>query len=617
MPQLQAHAAALGRILLVGASVLLLLPGLPAQTTRRPQREEKPAPATPEKQKAEEPKPEKEKPEESKPQEPKSETDAAAELLRKMLGLDEGPGDEKSIPKGPPKLPPKPAPKAPPQKKADPVKTAPKQPTEQEKQQMRDATRAAADMLKRLLGLEEGPGEEEAIPKGPPKLPITPESGEAGKSAEESAPVPGPSAEEEAPIASAPPAHTPDLVRGSLAMRYRARKASEDEDQDLVGLLNVSFGDAQRHGVTGHLSARGYLDIDDVEFDDLFRGLDNANGDDYDLRLYEAYVDVHEVPLLSTVRAGRQEIYETPVPVSFDGVQLRSDPFGRERLWFGAHGGVPVHHYESSPGGDEFWGAAIGARPWDGGRVRLDWMHLRDRRDETTAENEYYGVAWWHRFDDFVRVHGRHSWVDGREQDLVLRLDANVPDAAFDFAIDYRQLLRTQRAQSNELDPYFAILQEYHPYRQLGVSGTWLAHPRFDVAAGFDVRRLADSRDEGMFNREYERGHLTPAFRDAFTDGLDISLIGEWWSSDGEDTMTFGADFDWELSPKSTLRFGSSYRQFEYDSMTGRENERVRDYYIRFQHRPEEALRFHFGYAFERNDFDRFHTFRVGFTWQF
>ena len=52
---------------------------------------------------------------------------------------------------------------------------------------------------------------------------------------------------------------------------------------------------------------------------------------------------------------------------------------GAAGLRWTAFGGVPVHPYEKSPAGDWIAGAGTSADAWEGGRVSLEWVHIRDR----------------------------------------------------------------------------------------------------------------------------------------------------------------------------------------------------------------------------------------------
>lgn len=530
-------------------------------------------------------------------------TKAAAELLRKRLGLDRGPGGE--TPKGPPD------PIAPPPDAgaAPPTATPPQEPTTppqepaprpqeqgQEPKPPADPTEAAKRALQRLLPGARPP-EVAPIPNAAgtpePMLPRDPDA----------APPTRPQRPEEVAVPWS----------GTLSSRYRARNGADGRDQDLVTRLSLDVGRSERDAVSFHLAARAFVNLDGRDGENPFAGLDHSFGDDVNVRLYQAHVDLHRVPHTELVRVGRQDLDETPTVVAFDGLRVDSRPSGPARAWLSLYGGVPVHQFEASARGDSVYGAAVGCQPWTGARVRLDWMELRDDFLAIDRRDGLLGARWWQTLGD-LQLHGLHTWVDGDPRDLQLGARGEFV-ASLRGSVLYRELLTSQRTQVNELDPFSALLLEYEPYRQLDASlGTDLGdHVAIDVGA--DVRRLSDRSDERAFNREFERWHVDVALLDLGVRGLSLSVAGSVWQSSGEAFRALSGELEYRPDRDLRVALGSAYDLFRYDAFDDREREHVRTWYARGTWRAATSLRVDGGYEYERNDLDEFHLFRLGMTW--
>ncbi|MCA8963328.1 MAG: hypothetical protein H6838_13695 [Planctomycetes bacterium] len=582
------------RVIPSAAAAALLAIGLPAQ--------EPPAPQPPQQQ---EPKEQPPAPE----QQPIDPAKAAAEILRKRLGLK--PGPEGQPPKGPAAKPAEaetpantteqqpPSPVAPATGVDEPAPQEPgvaPQGQEPKPQQPADPTEAAKRALEKLL-----PGA-----KPPEVAPIPTEAGTPEPV------LPGHDVAPAAPQAAALPPESM-AFHGVLSSRYRGRRGNGTGDQDLVTRLGLDFGDAERDPFTAHFSGRLFNDLDGQTTDGTFNGLDQSLGDDWNARLYEAHVDAHELPNLDVVRLGRQDLIETPTPVTFDGLRADTERFGPAKVSFSAYGGVTVHHFESASSGDSVYGMASELRPWQDARVRLDWMSLHDEFLTTDRHDELYGVRWWQDLSG-VNLHGLHTWRDGKPRDLHLGAEGGL-DLPVTFAVDYRELLTTQRAAVTELDPFYEIAAEYQPYRQLDANvGTDLGD-HVTVNTGGAIRRLRDSNDEGEFNREFERAYGDLELHAFGIDGLSVTVTGNYYNTQGEDFRTVTGDLEYRPDQQLRILLGTGYDLYLYDSFDDRERVHVRSFYLRTDYRIGKRVRLDAAYEYERDDEDEFHLFRMGVIW--
>ena len=480
-----------------------------------------------------------------------------------------------------------------------------------------DEAGAAAELLRRQLGLEPGPqGPPPAGPPGQPlpqqePKPVDPtdaarqalERGQAGEGAQQT--TPPPKLIEPTGLA----------LSGVFSTGYRLRHGAGSTDQDLIARLTVDVGRVDRDAVTAHVSARGYADLDGTRPDDPFAGLDESLGNNVNGRLYGAHVDAHRIPHVELARLGRQDLEDAPVFVTFDGVRADSERFGAMRAWMSAYGGVPVHYFEASASGDSVYGAAGGLSPWANTRIRFDWIDLRDEWLATDRHDSLVGVKCWQNVGA-VQLTGLYTWLDGDPRDLQLgaRGDLDVP---LHFDCHYRELLTTQRAQVTELDPFFDIALEYFPYREVDVSlGTDIGS-MLVIDVGVDVRRLDDQSDERAFNREFERWFTDVTLLDLFTRGLSLTVSGSRWDSSGEGFETVAGDLEYRPDNKLRVTLGTAYDLFKYDALANDERVHVRSWYLRIDRRLTDAVRVDGGYAYERNDDDEFHVFRLEVTWTF
>jgi hypothetical protein len=185
-----------------------------------------------------------------------------------------------------------------------------------------------------------------------------------------------------------------------------------------------------------------------------------------DPRLYEAYVENHQVDWLSTLRIGRQSDYRTPVIVDYDGVLARSDEIGSERVAIGAYGGKPVHLYRATDSDDYVVGTFVEARPWTNATARFDYMHLDDEALLGQHHDDLLELALNQSLFERVRVDGSYSMLEGEDRDVSLRGTYGDPENDVIVQASWYRLLRTQNEQALDLDPFTSVLLEQFPYSE-------------------------------------------------------------------------------------------------------------------------------------------------------
>jgi hypothetical protein len=406
-------------------------------------------------------------------------------------------------------------------------------------------------------------------------------------------------------------------VRGQLTTRYWLRWTGDQNDSDLYETLMLDIGDPDLHDVTGHFYGRLAADLDaDTNGSPPFFSLQDVRSDSVDAYVYDAFADVHRIDGVELLRIGRQTIAETPEIAFFDGVHARTRAASDTGLQFGAYGGVSVHLYESSHTGDVTTGLYGEGRPWQGGRIRLDWMHLEDEALLGPHSDDLFSGGIWQTCGK-LQLEGQYSRIESRDRDVRARAAYAEPESRLQGQVTYYQLLTTQRSQVLEADPFFNAMQELFPYWQLGaIVGKGLTE-NVDVDAGADVRRVSDRADVGTFNRDYERWYLTVNLRDVWLDGLTLTATADYWNSEEQDVQTWAGELSQRCSEMVTFSAGSYYSMYKFSLFSNAERDHVRTYYTRLRCSASRATELDFAYEFEQTDLDDFQVFRMGFTWRF
>lgn len=569
-------------------------PTPPSQTPQAPPQGQ-PAPTTP--------------PATPRPAEP-SEADRAADMLRRALGLKPGP-----VPGDPNAPKPAPAPGATPPTPAPTPGTAPTDPNAPPTERSQDP--GAPATTPPPAGASQDPQ-----PRTQPPVDPSDRAAEALRQLLPRAQKPTDPAPPEAPppaTAAAAAAAEADAfpVHGSVQTRFRSRRTDGDRDQDLSVSTYLDFGDAKRNDVTGRFAGRAFADLDGVQADNDFNGLDETFDDRVNGYVFEAHADLHRRGDLEIMSLGRQPLLEAPVVLDFDGLRTETKKHGALRAWALGYVGLPVRYWESSRRGDLVYGTAFGCTPWSSMRTRFDWTHIEDETLTFDGQDDLLSLQWWQTIDDANRVSGKHTWLDGEARDLVLRHDGNWTDADVTSTVTYRELVTAQRSQVTDLDPFSPILLTYEPYRQVEALLTAALDERWTMTLGADARQLRDDADEGQFNREYSRVWIGPSVQRLFGEDLTASVQGEYWDATDGTFRTVSGDLRWRIAPTTTATFGSSYARYGYDTFDGLERDHVRDWYLRLQYRPNPSLRLDGGLEFQDNDQGRYLHLRAGATWTF
>lgn len=451
-----------------------------------------------------------------------------------------------------------------------------------------------------------------------PEVPPAPEVAAPAEAVEaaETAPAPPKEQMDESP-------ELPELIEegfpihGSLRARVRTRTTTDEDDTDLFATLRLDFGDVDRYGFSGHLSAIGLADLDGTDDGEYaFFGVYDTYDSSVQGRLHLAYLDLPEPGSLEMLRLGRQQVYTTPEFAWFDGLRVETGSRADQDIIFGGYAGLPVRPYQSSTDAELLGGLYTEFHPWEDGRVRVDYMRFEDESLIGNGGNDLWNFELRQELMPGLDFDGAYSRLDSVDRNAKLGLTSYGLAKDLVLRASWFELLEPQGTLANELDPFTSSTFELQPYSQ----GRFLASKGIGeslvLEAGFDVRRVTEDVDVGEFNRDFERYFLRSTFIDVADSGFDVTATAEALRGESE-IETWGLDAEKELTDRLELAFGSYYSLYKYDLFLDAERDDVRSYHVDLRYAWRDDLSLDLDYVFEDDDLDNQHTIRFGMRWSF
>src|SRR5262249_54462738 len=150
----------------------------------------------------------------------------------------------------------------------------------------------------------------------------------------------------------------------------------------------------------------------------------------------------------------------------------------------GAYGGALSRVYTSAESGNDVYGAFVEAKPWEGGRARLDWMHLEDETQLGRHKDDLAALALGQSFGPSWRFDGSYSRLESENRDVSLR--ATYADLESDLVVQasWYRLLEAQNDLALEIDPYSTVLLEQSPYTEARLVASKSFGPAFQLELG-------------------------------------------------------------------------------------------------------------------------------------
>ncbi|MEW6220053.1 MAG: hypothetical protein AB1634_11040 [Thermodesulfobacteriota bacterium] len=344
-------------------------------------------------------------------------------------------------------------------------------------------------------------------------------------------------------------------VENRLGLALRAAGGSQDSDLYDHWLVRGS-GWAGGH-LDGAFSGRLHKDLDSTDRSlgsDLFVGVEDRR-QGWAEQIYQLWADLHTGDGRFGLRLGRQYL-ENAGALQIDGGLLRffaGDPLDGE-LFFGR----PVSYY-STTRDDWAGGAALGARLWPGGKLRLAYVAFRDR--EVDARDEQLLVEAWQRLAASWQARGRLMLLDAELAMAAAEARYGALAAGFDawLRLEHWQGLG---AMGNAYSPLQATLGDLAPFTVLSARCSKVLLPWLTVSPGVSGRFVA-AGNRDLHNRQY--GHADLTFLFTLTPAWTLSVSGEHWDVSGHDRfqgvsgqVSYRPGGLWDLSA------GTAYLDYHY-----------------------------------------------------
>ncbi len=358
-------------------------------------------------------------------------------------------------------------------------------------------------------------------------------------------------------------------IRGSFFADYRGRFSNvgqEDHRQQVGARLDLGRSGVDRvtAGFFGVLlfDYDGGLPTPVPAGDDLFFDLGNTYSNSFRTRIYRANVDIDRLGPLRRLRLGRQYI-EGLLPLHLDGFSAKTRRFGPFRGEFFA--GVPVDFYENSYDGEWIAGGSGGFDLTPATRLGLQ---LFGRREVDTRFGDstqlHTAVSLRQRLGRTGEVSLRNTTLKDREKDITARLRFRHEPWGLAGRAEYYVLVSEMDDRASEFGGLSGVLGSWKPYQRFLVQVDKQFGESIGFYGGLFVRRPLFGRDEGAYNRDYDRVYWGMAV-DGFPPRTKVNILLDLWYAEPRRSFTFGGDLSVDAATWLDLEAGTFFNRFIED----------------------------------------------------
>ncbi|HZU97488.1 MAG TPA: hypothetical protein VFF73_12380 [Planctomycetota bacterium] len=413
--------------------------------------------------------------------------------------------------------------------------------------------------------------------------------------------------------------------RGHVDLGYTFRAANghgiqpHEQDQRTTETLFFEAGWGQHFRM--EFSGMATEDIDGRPLVSRFRDIYDTYGSQWALGyVYTAYVEGLELGPVQRLRLGRQYLADG-VDVRFDGGLLETAPLA-DMVRFIAYGGVPVHFFESSVGGDWIAGGAVEVVAIPRTSIRFDYTHVTDYWNSLARQNlalglpaddlredNRYQVTVAVRPIEELKLMGRATTFGGHSTRAEAEVFFLQADAGFTGRIHYAAQIGAYEDLSLQWTPLDQQLGPVAPYQEVTLDLTQTVGEHVILGAGGSYRGLFKRSDEGPFNHEFGRAYGQVTVMSWPWDGLSLDVAADYYRG-----ISMGRTFEivgslgQDLPGGVKLGIGSSWSAFAFDQFFLTEEENVRTYFANAEWRPTSFFRLKASYSYQTDSQDRYHV---------
>ncbi len=421
---------------------------------------------------------------------------------------------------------------------------------------------------------------------------------------------------------SAFPEEKPIQVTGSTSFRYRLKTTDGESDQDIYGDLNFQIKNIVPDKISFHFYGRAYLDVEGNQHEndnrtDFFRDIYDGYNSYIEARLYHAYLSLENYLFDDSLfNIGRQTVYLNHA-YDFDGA------YGEVRLHkalkVSVFGGASNYNFKGPRGGDWLVGTGIELTPMQGTKFTANYLYVAEDSKEEGLDDYQFIFQLRQQVWKNCFLSSQLTVLNDQARDMSISSIFNFPEYDLQVNLRFYALFNEMENLTSSVSYYFGV---YKPYQQYEVHVYKGLGEYFSISAGYMLRVLDHERDEGEFNREFQRYYITGTMQDLLTKGLEISLSFQGWLSEGvSDNDLFGVDAEIAYKFTKQLRgsLGTSYELYQYEIYLDEIEERVglTSIYTKWKYEMNKTWSFYGKFEWQYDEERDYFQAELGITAQF
>lgn len=430
---------------------------------------------------------------------------------------------------------------------------------------------------------------------------------------------------------------TPPSFSGRIATQYELRWHDNQSDQDLAQYLALDVDNIWNNKLDAAIYLQLWEDIDGrykptgYKYYYVYQGISDTFTRQVNDRIYYGYINLKNIVGASQFRLGRQYLYELE-GIQFDGIRWSLENFNG--FDFLAFVGQPVTYY-SDMESNWTYGGSLAYKFNREIKVGLDYL----KYSEDTLSDNYVAFHMKNWFFDRFRINSQYAFLDSDPRDIQIQASYMNPVSDWNVNVIYYQQIIKLNQYTNQFSPYYTVLSDYAPFRQLNLAIYKDFTPIISGEMGYTKRQLAHSGDASEFNREYDLCYATLILHDIAVKGLEFSLSGQRWTTDsftrttsyfddsnattpiitevripGDSVNTFGAEIKYRIKKIITMNLGTDYARYKYDFDTNAEQAKVRTIYAKYRWKINPHLEWYTRLSREKQSDDEHGFYKVRST---
>ena len=369
-----------------------------------------------------------------------------------------------------------------------------------------------------------------------------------------------------------------DWFSGYERISLETRHNTRDSDIFLDHTLRLTVQPPTHPNVRLQVGTWTIADLDGHESStSSISTLHNTFGASVQVRLLHLYLEADDLIGDSTLRIGRQRIFESPAYNRVDGVYFSRRMAGwsyyvfagaRASLYDGDHddltagGGVAIDVTRRTRVAiDVFYGEEDRDTDVYRGFVAGLLGRAFPRRVKSEFDSRMVSLTVDHQWAPQHHLYGRYTLFDGQSDEVVLTATGVLADREIVYDLTFRRRDNSLADRANDVTGYYRILGEQDEFNEVYAAVYIPLNKRFTLGLDAQVRETSSDKD-AWSNRDFQRFAATLDIHD-IRPGLDASVSASWWNVEGDEgsfALTGDITKEWE---KWELTVGVDFERWE------------------------------------------------------